>query len=368
MNTDINGAEFILDVDGDTSITADTDDQIDFKAGGTDTLHVTNGKVGVGIAAAARTFHVHDDTQPYIHMSNNTTGTATSDGFDILVDSSTGKAVLNNRENQSIEFMTNNSVVMNLDNNGKLGIGVASPEAQLHVLTGDASVGPNAKADEGVFESNGHSGISILSGSSSDGSIYFGDSGDDNVGQIAYAHGSDNLMQFITNGSEQVRIHSNGVLSASDGVALGVGLNNTASNVLDDYEEGTFTPTINFPTVSYFNQRGFYRKIGSLVYIDCMVQWHQGNNYTDADVFQINGLPFAVENAHYKGVPGAIYTSSVNWNNLDGITVTQIAIAVGNGGSHAHIAACANNSNQTAVKNQSNEDGVVSFTVCYRTS
>ena len=26
MNTDINGAEFILDVDGDTSITADTDD------------------------------------------------------------------------------------------------------------------------------------------------------------------------------------------------------------------------------------------------------------------------------------------------------------------------------------------------------
>mgnify|MGYP001324937661 CR=1 FL=1 len=40
MNTDINGAEFILDVDGDTSITADTDDQIDFKTGGTDRLKV----------------------------------------------------------------------------------------------------------------------------------------------------------------------------------------------------------------------------------------------------------------------------------------------------------------------------------------
>lgn len=37
-NIDMNGTEFILDADGDTSITADTDDQIDFKVGGSDTL------------------------------------------------------------------------------------------------------------------------------------------------------------------------------------------------------------------------------------------------------------------------------------------------------------------------------------------
>ena len=34
--TDVNGTEFILDVDADTSLTADTDDQIDIKVGGTD--------------------------------------------------------------------------------------------------------------------------------------------------------------------------------------------------------------------------------------------------------------------------------------------------------------------------------------------
>jgi len=45
MNRDINGDELILDVDGDTSITADTDDRIDFKAGNTDTLHVGNAVV-----------------------------------------------------------------------------------------------------------------------------------------------------------------------------------------------------------------------------------------------------------------------------------------------------------------------------------
>jgi len=36
MNRDINGEELILDVDGDTSITADTDDQIDIKIASTD--------------------------------------------------------------------------------------------------------------------------------------------------------------------------------------------------------------------------------------------------------------------------------------------------------------------------------------------
>ena len=35
---DLNGNEMILDADGDTSITADTDDQIDFKVGGSDRL------------------------------------------------------------------------------------------------------------------------------------------------------------------------------------------------------------------------------------------------------------------------------------------------------------------------------------------
>lgn len=41
---DANGNEFVLDADGDTSITADTDDQIDFKIGGVDELSLTAAK------------------------------------------------------------------------------------------------------------------------------------------------------------------------------------------------------------------------------------------------------------------------------------------------------------------------------------
>ena len=45
MNRDINGDELILDVDGDTSITADTDDQIDIKVAGTDQITIKDGAV-----------------------------------------------------------------------------------------------------------------------------------------------------------------------------------------------------------------------------------------------------------------------------------------------------------------------------------
>jgi hypothetical protein len=51
---DINGNELILDADGDTSITADTDDQIDFKTGGSDRVTIdSSGNLLVGTATTA---------------------------------------------------------------------------------------------------------------------------------------------------------------------------------------------------------------------------------------------------------------------------------------------------------------------------
>ncbi len=44
---DLDGQELILDGDGDTSIHADTDDQIDFRTGGTDRVRITNSGLNV---------------------------------------------------------------------------------------------------------------------------------------------------------------------------------------------------------------------------------------------------------------------------------------------------------------------------------
>ena len=51
-NIDMNGTELILDADGDTSITADTDDEIHFKVGGSDKMKIlSGGSVGFGTTA-----------------------------------------------------------------------------------------------------------------------------------------------------------------------------------------------------------------------------------------------------------------------------------------------------------------------------
>ena len=45
LASDLNGTELILDVDADTSITADTDDQIDIKVAGTDQITIKDGAI-----------------------------------------------------------------------------------------------------------------------------------------------------------------------------------------------------------------------------------------------------------------------------------------------------------------------------------
>ena len=88
--------------------------------------------------------------------------------------------------------------------------------------------------------------------------------------------------RFYTNNTERVTIHgSGGVISAANGIALGVGTANTASNVLDDYEVGEMASPIyidNQQQTSYTSGRDkfSYIKIGRLVqcfgYVDTASQ------------------------------------------------------------------------------------------------
>jgi len=71
---DVNGLSdgVILDADADTTISADTDDQIDFKAGGTDTMHIINGKVGIGTSSPSTNLHIFStaDNAPHLLLEN----------------------------------------------------------------------------------------------------------------------------------------------------------------------------------------------------------------------------------------------------------------------------------------------------------
>jgi hypothetical protein len=81
----------------------------------------------------------------------------------------------------------------------------------------------------------------------------------------------------------------------------------TDANTLDDYEEGTWTPTIvgltTAGTATYSTQSGTYTKIGNLVTLVFSVSWA---GHTGTGNLSVQGLPFAVGNVtgNYGGGMG----------------------------------------------------------------
>ena len=146
---DVNGQELILDADADTSITADTDDQIDIRIAGADDFQFT-----------ANTFTA---------QSGSTITTPT------------------------------------------LGvIGAHDLGAGIHIKTADSGASVSSEADELVIEhGNAIGGMSFLAATDGVSKIAFGDSGDNDIGMIAYSHDS-NHMLFNTSGSTRVKVASDG--------------------------------------------------------------------------------------------------------------------------------------------------------------
>jgi hypothetical protein len=66
----------------------------------------------------------------------------------------------------------------------------------------------------------------------------------------------------------------------------------TNANTLDDYEEGTWTPTLG-GTTTYYIQEGKYTKIGNRVFVTCQVQV---NVIGTGSTTTISGLPFTTQN------------------------------------------------------------------------
>jgi hypothetical protein len=101
-------------------------------------------------------------------------------------------------------FVSGGNDVVGIGAEGDLGVG-------LHVKSADSGASANSASDELVIESSGQGGINILTGNDVKGNIFFGDDGDDDIGRLSYSH-NDNSMRFTTNGSEAMRINTDGDL------------------------------------------------------------------------------------------------------------------------------------------------------------
>ena len=234
---DMNGAELILDADADTSITADTDDQIDFKIGGSDKMSLTSSALNV-TGNIEPTGSVRVDDGQYFQAGNSYDLQMYHDGSNSFIeDQGTGDLRL---KGSVIRLLSDNVVISNAANNEDM-------------ITAAADGAVNLR----------HNHVSCLT-TTSDGGI------DIEGGDII----------FSTSGK---------------GIVLGA-TSNTDANTLDDYEEGTWTPTfyLGLSSQSWNQQHGHYIKVGQKVTVTFWLYGNGSGNTSDGNGMVVQGLPFNV--------------------------------------------------------------------------
>ena len=108
-----------------------------------------------------------------------------------------------------------------------------------------------------------------------------------------------------------------------------------AANHMDDYEEGTWTPSITYSlgtTVAGTNNYGYYVKTGCLVGVYATIHWTSINNSPTASYGRITGLPFPYKNASAYRSSALLGAQLVG---LDGGTTGNIVFGVGSDAGNA---------------------------------
>ena len=84
-----------------------------------------------------------------------------------------------------------------------------------------------------------------------------------------------------------------------------------SANKFEDYEEGTFTPTLNTTgggdSWTYTAQDGYYLKIGAYVWVSMNVSW--SNRSGGSGQFRMGNLPFAPAGSNRRALAGMPYSS-----------------------------------------------------------
>ena len=343
--------------------TTDTgsDGTVKVNTDGSERVRVTSsGNVNIGgnYDETSHPLNVSDSTKPSLALH---TGTA------LRADLSATSGVTSIRSYSNSPFTINiggsgETEALRIDGSGRL-------------LLGTTTEG-HTNGDDLTIATSGNTGITIRSGTSDAGNIYFSDatSGDGEYkGYISYAHNADGLY-FATGATNRMLIDSSGDVTVSTGnivigtagkgidfsaqTATSVSGASATAEVLDHYEEGTFTAYLaNVSAPTYEAQGGRYTRIGRMVFCDCTIGVASGMDNSDGSGFQIAGLPFTgsagggdtclfslgrytnllgdkqdnVENIRYTGGGGVILMEGNNdeiaYNEVNSSGYLQISLA-----------------------------------------
>jgi hypothetical protein len=248
-----------------------------------------------------------------------------------------------NDSSGSISFYTNpnnyNTAAqerMTIDESGNVGIGTSSPEKPLHVK--------GASATYVRIESTSAAQNAMLDIKSTVATWSIGQNAVKTDGSLEFYNGASTPIFFTTSGAVTVGADltltdGNLVVAAGHGIDFsaqtGTATGTTTSELLDSYEEGTWTPVAaddvsggnESPTTGY----GSYVKVGQLVYVQFNISNIDTTGLTSGNNIYFTGLPFATKsvtgNAKYTGTA---HMSLVTFSGSPMLNVseTQTALSI----------------------------------------
>jgi hypothetical protein len=224
-----------------------------------------------------------------------------------------------------------------ITNSGTTTVAAGSASAPSITPTGDSNTGiffPSADtiafAEGGVealrIDSSANIGINSTSPGRKLDVVDSGDSGSvirsrvttNNGGYFAYeALNSSGTSVFSVTHNGRINLSENIVFASGQGLDFSATSNSSGtmtSELLSDYEEGTWTPSLNFSGgttgITYTNRQGYYTKIGNIVYLQfVIVLSNKGSSTGNANV---SGVPFGASITGYPNNAGVLVAE----NNL----------------------------------------------------
>jgi len=184
--------------------------------------------------------------------------------------------------NKDVKIQNNGSESVIVKSDGSVGVGTSSPSVKSEIQHSGTGGFP---ATSGTTQTYGI--LRLNSGGGWTSALDIGNNG----GNGAWIQSTDtsnlatNYALYLNKNGGQVRVGSGGLTFNGD---------TAAANALDDYEEGTWTPTLDGATATLGNTTGYYTKIGNVVYF-CWYSKASTLSSSSGNA-QIHGLPFTSSN------------------------------------------------------------------------
>jgi hypothetical protein len=274
----------IVDGSNATAITIDSSENVGInETSPFGRLHISDTQTGRTSAdSTANTLVIEDDEGGMSILSSNSGAGYIL--FGDVADSAAG-GLLYDHSADRFRFRTNAAWDrMILDSSGRLLISTTTE--------GRAGEGADMLT---IGDTGNNSGMTMRSGTSGYGSIYFSDATSgigEYSGYVQYAHNGD-MMLLATGSHTRIRIDSDGLKFGSD---------SAAANALDDYEEGNYTATITCASGSIALYSSYdtlaYTKIGRKVHVQGKLTINSVSSPSGATTIN---LPFTIGDLTDRG-------------------------------------------------------------------